>query len=77
MGGVLNYADSHRRSESIGSPSADNAVYGPLQEAMPPSKNAFLKQTTVQKPIQVDAETVDRDVFNHQFDLKTTLQLPE
>ncbi len=77
MGGVLNYADSHRRSESIGSPSADNAVYGPLQEAMPPSKNAFLKQTTVQKPNQVDAETVDRDVFNHQFDLKTTLQLPE
>ncbi len=77
IGGVLNYADSHRRSESIGSPSADKPVYGPLQEAMSPSKHAFLKQTTVQKLIEVDAETGDRDVFNHQFDLKTTLQLPE
>ncbi|MCP4944923.1 MAG: protein containing Planctomycete extracellular domain protein [Planctomycetaceae bacterium] len=76
-GGVLNYADSHRRSESIGSPNADNAVYGPLQEASPPSKNAFLKQTTAQKPIVLDAETVDRDVFDHQFGLITTLQLPE
>jgi hypothetical protein len=75
--GVLNYADSHRRSESISSANADNAVYGPLQEPSPPSKNAFLKQTTAQKPFELDAEIVDLDVFNHQFGLKAKLQLPE
>ncbi|MAI72270.1 MAG: protein containing Planctomycete extracellular domain protein [Rhodopirellula sp.] len=75
--GVWNYADSHRRSESIGSANADNAVYGPLHQAMPAIENAFLRQTTAQKPLEVDSETIDRDVFDHQFGLKTTPQSTE
>ena len=77
FGGVLNYADSHRRSESIGSLHADNAVYGPLQEASPSGKNVFLRPTTAEEPLHLDAEKVDRDVFDHQLGLTTTLQLPE
>lgn len=77
VGGVLNYADSHRRSESIGTANADNGVYGPLPQGMPTSENSFLKQTTVQKRLELDPEAVDRDVFDHQFGLRTALQLTE
>lgn len=76
-GGVLNYADSHRRSESIGSKNADNAVYGPLRKAAPTIENAFFPPSTAERQVEVHSNTLELDALGNQFDLKAVTQLPE
>lgn len=75
--GVLNYADSHMRSESIGSANADECIYGPLQEASTIRKNVFLVQLKPQERLAVDSEVVDRDVRAAQLRLQIAPQLSE
>ena len=73
----MNYADSHRRSESIGSKNADNAVYGPLRKAAPTIETAFFPPLTAERQVEVHSNTLELDALGNQFDLKAVTQLPE
>jgi hypothetical protein len=70
-GGVLNYADSHRGSESIDRKNADNPVYGPVQRPSNLSKHPVLPLPKVEKLLETPSKTVEGEALEVQFDLKT------
>ena len=77
FGGVLNYADSHRGSESIDGENADNLIYGPVQRASNLSKNPVLPSPTVEIPLDAPSKRDTAEALETQFDLRTDPQLSE
>lgn len=56
VGGVLNYADSHKRSESIGMASADTLYYGPIYKAVSPVISVFFSIDTTEDIVEENGD---------------------
>ena len=75
--GVLNSADSHRRSESIGTADADKSVYGPLQRVASHNISTFFAMPTTERTLDAELETAYGDGLILELDARLDLQLPE
>jgi hypothetical protein len=77
IGGVLNYEDSYRGSESIGRKNADTPLYGPLQQVGSVNEIMVFPLSTVEMPVEADSGQVEVGHPDKHLGPTIAPQLPE